>query len=97
MVVENVVPGYTASMSVRVLAVPYDSGNRAVRMGAGPDRLLEHGLAHALCSAGYDLDVEHVEVGGGIFEPKLQPRSISIGASRTAPGQRLMPGPTHSF
>ena len=64
MVVENVVPGYTASMSVRVLAVPYDSGNRAVRMGAGPDRLPEHGVAHALCSAGYDLDVEHVEVRG---------------------------------
>lgn len=74
------VPGYTASMSVRVLAVPYDSGNRAVRMGAGPDRLLEHGLAHALCSAGYDLDVEHVEVGGGFSS-----RSCNLVRSLSAP------------
>jgi arginase len=31
--------------SVHVLAVPYDSGHRAKRMGAGPLRLIEHGGA----------------------------------------------------
>ncbi|WP_169515791.1 arginase family protein [Amycolatopsis nigrescens] len=29
---------------VTLLAVPYDSGHRAVRMGAGPEHLLEHGI-----------------------------------------------------
>jgi len=65
MVIEIVVPGYTASMSVGVLAVPYDSGSRAVRMGAGPDRLLRHGLPQDLRSAGYNLEVEHVEAPDG--------------------------------
>lgn len=32
-------------MSVELIAVPYDSGQRGVRMGAGPLDLLEHGAA----------------------------------------------------
>jgi arginase len=37
---------------VCVIAVPYDSGHRGLRMGAGPEHLLGNGLADALGSAG---------------------------------------------
>ena len=37
---------------VRVIAVPYDSGHRGLRMGAGPEHLLGNGLADALEAAG---------------------------------------------
>ena len=37
---------------VRVIAVPYDSGHRGLRMGAGPEHLLGNGLAGALEAAG---------------------------------------------
>lgn len=37
---------------VRVIAVPYDSGHRGFRMGAGPGHLLDNGLDEALRSAG---------------------------------------------
>jgi arginase len=43
---------------VRLLAVPYDSGHRAARLGAGPDRLLAAGLADHL---GRPADVERIE------------------------------------
>ncbi len=33
---------------VRVVAVPYDSGHRGLRMGAGPGHLLDNGLIDAL-------------------------------------------------
>jgi arginase len=38
--------------TARVVVVPYDSGHRGVRMGAGPKHLLENGLAEALGSVG---------------------------------------------
>src|SRR5437867_11698976 len=34
-------------MKLRALVVPYDSGFRGVRMGAGPERLLDAGLVEA--------------------------------------------------
>lgn len=37
---------------VHVIAVPYDSGHRGLRMGAGPEHLLNNGLGGALRSAG---------------------------------------------
>jgi arginase len=37
---------------VRVIAVPYDSGHRGLRMGAGPEHLLNNGLGETLLSAG---------------------------------------------
>jgi arginase len=37
---------------VRVIAAPYDSAHRGLRMGAGPEHLLNNGLAEALRSAG---------------------------------------------
>ena len=35
---------------IRIIAVPYDSGHRSLRMGRGPEYLLENGLAEALQS-----------------------------------------------
>jgi len=46
---------------VDVIVVPYDSGRRDWRMGAGPLRLVEHGLPDRLRALG--LDVRVVEVG----------------------------------
>lgn len=48
-------------MKVRLLPVPYDSGARGVRMGAGPLRLLDAGIAERLTGAGHEVDVETIE------------------------------------
>jgi arginase len=37
---------------VRIIAVPYDSGHPGLRMGAGPEHLLDNGLREALRSQG---------------------------------------------
>ena len=37
---------------VRVIVVPYDSGHRGLRMGAGPEHLVREGLAEALRTRG---------------------------------------------
>ena len=49
----------------RLIAVPYDSGVRGWRMGAGPDRLLESGLEARLRAAGHAISAEHVELPAG--------------------------------
>lgn len=53
-------------MRVQILAVPYDSGRRDVRMGKGPSRLLELGLDAAWSTHGHDVATEWVEVADGI-------------------------------
>lgn len=49
----------------RLIAVPYDSGVRGWRMGAGPDRLLGAGLEARLRAAGHAVSTEHVELPAG--------------------------------
>jgi arginase len=49
-------------MRVQVLAVPYDSGVRGVRMGLGPEHLLGRGLAAMLAKRGHEVTVEIVEI-----------------------------------
>jgi arginase len=46
---------------VQVIAIPYDSGHKNVRMGEGPGHLLEHGLGDKLRAAGHDVGVQYVE------------------------------------
>lgn len=46
----------------RLIAVPYDSGIRGWRMGAGPDRLLDAGLEASLRAAGHAVSAQHVEL-----------------------------------
>lgn len=48
-------------MNIRLLLVPYDSGQRNVRMGAGPERLRSAGLAEHLTDRGHDVDVSVIE------------------------------------
>lgn len=47
-------------MRVAVLVVPYDSGHRGARMGAGPERLLGLGLVERLRTDGHDVEVHTV-------------------------------------
>lgn len=51
-------------MKVNIIAVPYDSGRRGERMGAGPLRLLDDGLAAELKKADYTPTVEIMELQG---------------------------------
>src|ERR671939_185527 len=48
-------------MRVRVIQVPYDSGHRDIRMGAGPTYFIQKGAAQILQSCGYDVGVDCVE------------------------------------
>jgi arginase len=48
-------------MRVHLIAVPYDSGRRGERMGAGPEHLLESGLGSRLHEAGHEAQVRMVE------------------------------------
>lgn len=50
--------------NVRVIVVPYDSGHRGLRMGAGPEHLLDGGLREAIQKAGGSPVVAHVLPAG---------------------------------
>lgn len=49
---------------VRLLAVPWDSGHRDVRMGAGPTSLLDAGLADLLREDGHRVEVRMLDPEG---------------------------------
>ncbi|MEX2110832.1 MAG: arginase family protein [Gemmatimonadaceae bacterium] len=49
-------------MDLQILAVPYDSGHRGARMGAGPERLLEAGIERALTDLGHRVRTTLVEL-----------------------------------
>jgi len=48
-------------MEIRLLLVPYDSGQRNVRMGAGPEHLCAAGLEKHLAAQGHQVDAEVIE------------------------------------
>ena len=48
-------------MEIRLLLVPYDSGQRNVRMGTGPEHLRTAGLPESLIASGHAIDVEVIE------------------------------------
>jgi arginase len=48
-------------MKVQVILVPYDSGNRSLRMGRGPEHFIENGLVQALETDGHEVSVETIE------------------------------------
>ncbi|HEX6133353.1 MAG TPA: arginase family protein [Longimicrobiales bacterium] len=50
--------------AVDLVTVPYDSGRRGHRMGAGPQALLKGGLVQKLRAAGYDTELVPVESAG---------------------------------
>jgi arginase len=68
---------------VQLIAVPYDSGRRGERMGAGPERLLDAGLEGRLAGAGHDVQVHVVAASSDGWPAEIRmafelARSVSI-------------------
>jgi arginase len=59
-------------MQVQLIAVPYDSGRRGERMGAGPERLLEAGLASRLMDAGHQVLVQTIEAPAAAWRSEIR-------------------------
>jgi arginase len=51
-------------LSIDLITVPYDSGRRGYRMGAGPQALLRGGLMQTLRGAGHEVELVPVESTG---------------------------------
>jgi len=49
-------------MRIQILAVPFDTGRRDIRMGRGPARLLEGGFEAVWARHGHDVTTEWIEV-----------------------------------
>jgi len=54
-----------------LIAVPFDSGRRGERMGAGPLRLLDAGLASRLEAAGHTVNVTVVDTTPGLWPGEI--------------------------
>ena len=59
-------------MDIRLLLVPYDSGQRNVRMGAGPGHLRAAGLEAHLAGQGHEVDVQVVEPSTMKWQAEVQ-------------------------
>ena len=60
------------SMEIRLLLVPYDSGQRNVRMGAGPEHLRAAGLAERLAKEGREVDAQTIEPASMNWRAEVQ-------------------------
>ena len=58
-------------MNLQLLVVPYDSGHRGERMGAGPERLIEAGLEDALSKDGHEVRTSLVELKPGAWTSEI--------------------------
>jgi len=81
-------------MDIQLLAVPYDSGNRGARMGAGPEALLEGGLQEALGAAGHEVHVKIAELPGDAWHAEIQTgfelmRMLSVAVREAREANRL--------
>ena len=59
-------------MDIQILAVPYDSGNRGARMGAGPEALLDAGLEKALRDRGHTVRTKIADIAKGSWRAEIQ-------------------------
>jgi arginase len=59
-------------VDIQILAVPYDSGNRGARMGAGPEALLDAGLEKALRDAGHTVRTKIAEISRASWHAEIQ-------------------------
>ena len=59
-------------MEIQLLAVPYDSGHRGLRMGAGPEALLRAGLVDALREDGHTVHVRIAELDQHNWHAEIQ-------------------------
>ena len=61
-----------AQVTVDLIAVPYDSGLRSVRMGRGPEHLLEFGIAEAIEKSNADVSIHVIEPSKEIFGAEIK-------------------------
>lgn len=59
-------------MDIQLLLVPYDSGHRGVRMGAGPEALLEAGLERTLRDSGHSVHTKVAELSADSWHAEIQ-------------------------
>lgn len=59
-------------MEIRLLLVPYDSGQRNVRMGAGPEHLRAAGLEKHLAAHGHQVDSQVIEPASMSWRAEVQ-------------------------
>jgi arginase len=59
-------------METQLLAIPYDSGIRGARMGAGPEGLIEAGLPDALRAQGHKVHVKIAELPADSWHAEIQ-------------------------
>ena len=59
-------------VKVDLIAVPYDSGLRSVRMGRGPEHLLEIGIVEALERSDADVSVHFIEPSKDVFPSEIK-------------------------
>lgn len=59
-------------MDIQIFAVPYDSGNHRVRMGAGPEALLRARLEDALRQAGHTVRTKIAELPADAWIAEIQ-------------------------
>jgi arginase len=69
-----------APRRARVLVVPYDSGQRNFRMGAGPSALIKQGLPSRIQQVGFDVTVEEIHPSGNPPHPEI---ATAFGLART--------------
>jgi arginase len=48
-------------VSIQIIQVPYDSGHRGIRTGAGPEHFLQHGIDQILRDAGHQVETHRIE------------------------------------
>jgi arginase len=59
-------------MDIQLLLVPYDSGNRGARMGAGPEKLLAAGLERTLSESGHTVHTKVAELSPDSWHAEIQ-------------------------
>jgi len=59
-------------MDIQLLLVPFDSGNRSARMGAGPERLLDVGLERTLREGGHTVHTRIAELRSESWQAEIQ-------------------------
>lgn len=59
-------------MKVRIISVPYDSGIKDARMGAGPRRLLQLGLESRVAEEGHEVETTELSLPDGFFPAEVK-------------------------
>jgi len=81
-------------MDIQLLAVPYDSGHRGARMGAGPEALLDSGLERELSDRGHRTHVKIAELAPDSWHAEIQTgfdlmRMLSLAVREAREARRL--------